>query len=66
MSHAQWVDPVPWARQQTVALRNDDTITRTYGGDNLPLCWLVDADGFIIAGNISVEEYETSIAKLMR
>lgn len=59
-------NPVPWAHQQTFAVRNDDTITRTYGGDNLPLCWLVDADGVIIEGNIPVDELDDLIEKDMK
>ena len=58
-------NPAPWAHQQTFAVRNDDTITRTYGGDTLPSCWLVDANGVIVEGNIPVEKIDAAIGKLV-
>jgi hypothetical protein len=47
-------------------VRNDDTITRTYGGDNLPLCWRWTPTASSFEGNIPVDELDDLIEKDMK
>ncbi len=55
----------PWAHQQILAGGRDQRITCAYGGESLPSCWLLDAQGAILDANIPQERLEQALKKAL-